>query len=120
MIGLITAVCFALAIPWPGRAVDSVEVGSLKVFQTVLVIVIFVVSGLTLRTEEIKDAVKQWFAFIVGAISILFITPCMAFALVALPLQPPAYKYGLAIFALVPTTIASGITLVQSEKDVLA
>lgn len=107
---------FALAIPWPGKAINSVKVGDFKVFQTIEIIIIFIITGLTLRTKEIYDALKAWFPFIVGAVTILIITPCAAFALVALPFSPRAYSYGLAIFALVPTTIASGITLVSVSQ----
>lgn len=115
VIGLVSAIVFSLACPWPGRAVNSVKVGDYKVFSTINIITIFVISGLTLRTEEIKDALTKWWALLIGLVSIMLITPCAAFALVELPFSNPVYAYGLAIFALVPTTIASGITLVQGE-----
>lgn len=116
VIGLITAIVFSLAVPWPGREVESWSVGSWGIVSTINVVTIFIISGLTLQTDHIKDAVRQWAAALVGCISILLITPCAAFVLVDLPFEPPAYRYGLAIFALVPTTIASGITLVTAAR----
>lgn len=116
VIGLLTAVVFALAIPWPGRAINSVKIGDFRVFQTIEIILIFLITGLTLRTKEIQDALRAWFPYLVGASSILFITPCAAFVMTELPFQPPSYSYGLAIFALMPTTIASGITLVSTAQ----
>jgi len=38
VIGLVTAIVFSLACPWPGRAVNSVKVGSFKVFSTINII----------------------------------------------------------------------------------
>lgn len=116
VIGLVNAVWFSLACPWPGRAVNSVAVGSWRVFQTINIVTIFIISGLTLKTEHIKDAVRRWGAALIGIISIMLITPSAAFVMVELPFNPETYKYGLAIFALVPTTIASGITLVTAGR----
>lgn len=116
VVGLLTAIAFSLACPWPGRAVNSVKVGSFRVFQTACIVVIFVIAGLTLRTDEIRDALRQWWGFLVGVASIMLVTPCAAFALVALPFSDPAYATGLAIFALTPTTIASGVTLVTAGR----
>jgi len=116
VIGLITAVVISLAIPWPGKEVESWSIGSWGIVSTINVVTIFVVSGLTLQTDHIKDAVKQWAAALVGCITILLITPCAGFAIVNLPFEPPAYTYGLAVFALVPTTIASGVTLVTVAR----
>lgn len=116
VIGLITAVVFSLAVPWPGRAVASVKIGSWHVFGTINIVTIFIISGLTLKTDHIKDAARAWVAALLGTVSILLITPCAAFVLVEIPFSPPAYTYGLAIFALVPTTIASGITLVTAAR----
>jgi sodium/bile acid cotransporter 7 len=116
VVGLITAIVFSLAVPWPGREVASWKVGSWGIVSTINIVTIFIISGLTLQTDHIKDAVRQWPAALIGTISILLITPCAGFVLVALPFSPPAYSYGLAIFALVPTTIASGITLVTAAR----
>jgi sodium/bile acid cotransporter 7 len=116
VIGLITAIVFSLAVPWPGKEVDSWSVGDWGIVSTINVVTIFIVSGLTLKTDHIKDAVRQWAAALVGCISILLITPCAGFAVVNLPFEPPAYRYGLTIFALVPTTIASGVTLVTAAR----
>ncbi len=99
---------FSLAWPVPGKWVNSLQVNGWKIVQTINVVTIFIISGLMLQTKEIKDAVRQWPAALLGIISILFITPTAAFALARIPFTPPQYTYGLVIFALVPTTIASG------------
>jgi solute carrier family 10 (sodium/bile acid cotransporter), member 7 len=101
-----------MAWPVPGEAVASVEIDGNSVFQNLAIIVIFFITGICLRTEEVKDAIRQWVASVTGIILILLVTPTFAFAVNAIPFSPEAYAYGLAIFCLVPTTIASGITLV--------
>jgi sodium/bile acid cotransporter 7 len=46
--------------------------------------------------------------------SILFVTPCLGFALRVIPLNPPEFAAGLALFAAVPTTLGVGVSLVRS------
>ncbi len=75
---------------------------------TLLVCVIFVVSGLTLKTSDIVKAVKEWRGIVTGLALILAVTPTAAFAAVNIPLEPKEFRYGLAVFCCVPTTLSSG------------
>ena len=51
-----------------------------------------------------------------GVVAILGVTPCLGFALRALPLTPPDFAAGLAVFAAVPTTLGVGEALVHASK----
>jgi hypothetical protein len=52
-------------------------------------------------------------AVVYGVAAILFITPLVSLAVLALPLQPPVLALGLAVFCCMPTALSSGITLTQ-------
>jgi solute carrier family 10 (sodium/bile acid cotransporter), member 7 len=74
----------------------------------------FIISGLTLKTDDIKMAVssKGRGGFIYGLLAILLLTPLVGFLAIQLPFSRPEFAYGLAIFCAVPTTIASGVSMV--------
>lgn len=67
----------------------------------------FFISGLTLRTDEMRSALTRRNALGTGwgLLSIMGVTPLLAFAVRGLPLQPPEYATGLTIFCIVPTTV---------------
>jgi hypothetical protein len=92
--GLVLCVAGALAWPVPGNAVHSVTIGSFRVMQTVNISTIFLLAGLVLHTEEIKDAFRHFPALLLGTISILFISPCAAFILGRIHFHPIVYTYG--------------------------
>ena len=80
--------------------------------------IVFFISGLTLKTDELKTAFTKrtlpgtLFAFA----SIVGFTPVLAFAVRDLPLTPSAFATGLAIMCVVPTTLGVGVSLVTSAK----
>lgn len=74
----------------------------------------FFISGLVLKTEEIKKASSHWQAIIYGLVAILAVTPCLGFLFKIIPLNPIEFTYGLVIFCLVPTTLGIGISLVRT------
>ena len=80
--------------------------------STFNVFIIFVISGATLKTEDVWAALKAWQGLVAGLIAILLVTPCFGFGLINIPLGPEEFSIGLAIFAIVPTTLTSGVTLV--------
>ena len=86
------------------------------------IIIVFFISGLTLDTKEIGRALKEWPGVVWGFITILGITPCLGFALIAIPFTPPEFAAGLAIFSAAPTTLGVGAALVRQSKgnDALA
>jgi SBF-like CPA transporter family (DUF4137) len=114
-IGLATSLLVGLTWPWLGQQVATPQAGEYgDLVPTLLVIVIFVISGLTLKTDDIKQAAtkKGRAGTIYGLLAILGITPLLGFGVIRLPLAEPEFAYGLAVFCAVPTTIASGVSMV--------
>jgi solute carrier family 10 (sodium/bile acid cotransporter), member 7 len=85
-----------------------------KIVSTFNICTIFVISGLTLKTDEAVKALKLPYGLIYGLLAILIITPMMGFAVVRIPFSEEAFARGLAIFCAVPTTLSSGVTLVAA------
>lgn len=56
----------------------------------------------------------RW-GFLWGLLAILGITPIVGFAAVQIPFSRPEFSYGLAIFCAVPTTLASGNSMVNQS-----
>ena len=109
---------WALAWPAPGKAVGKPKVEGYRVIQTINVIVIFIISGLTLKTDDIKEALSKegrW-GFIYGVVAILGITGCIGFVAAEIPFDVDEFSYGLAVFCVVPTTLSSGVTLVMNVR----
>jgi sodium/bile acid cotransporter 7 len=74
--------------------------------------IVFLISGLQLRTAELRGLLSGRGALATGfgAASILGLTPLAAWALRGLPFEPREFATGLAIFATVPTTVGRGLT----------
>lgn len=113
-LGLVVAAVVGLACPGPGRFMATLPT------QHLAVSVIFLCSGLLLRTDEIRAALAAWKATVWGALVILLLTPVIG-ALIAfrLPLAPP-YQLGLALFCCMPTTLSSGIALTGQARGNVA
>lgn len=92
------------------------QVEDFRVVQTINVCTIFFISGLTLKTADIMAAVKAYVGFIYGLIAILIITPCIGFAMNEIPFSTKEFNVGLIVFASVPTTLTSGVTLVGQAR----
>ena len=116
---LALAVILGLAWPWLGQQVSaptvSIDGNSYRIVPSVLVLIIFLSSGLTLSTADIKKAAGEWIGAAYGILSILFVTPLLGFVALAIPFVPPEYSYGLALFTVMPTTLTSAVTLVGSS-----
>lgn len=115
-LGFALALVISLAWPAPGKAVSKPEVQEFRVLQTLNVIIIFIISGLTLRTDDIKTALSKEgiVGFGYGVFSTLVITACVGFAAAEIPFERKEFAYGLAVFCVVPTTLSSGVTLVMN------
>lgn len=109
-IGLIIAIAFGVLVPQPGIEVSKAPI------TTIGVCIVFFLSGLKLETKELKDAVREWRALVVGLVLILFATPLLAWPIVEIPFQTEEFPRGLSFFALMPTTISSGVIL-TSQAD---
>ena len=69
-----------------------------------------------LQPGEALTAIKSTLALVWGLAAILLITPLMAFAVLKLPLQPPAMALGLAIYCCMPTSLSTNIALTQVSR----
>lgn len=119
--GFSIALLFGLTLPSAGKAVASLQHSGWGVVQTACVVLIFVVSGATLRTEEIAHAFSTGRkALAYGVVSILGLTPLLGFLAARLPYEPREFRNGLALFCCVPTTLTSGVTLVRNAKGNVA
>ncbi len=104
-IGLVGVALFGLWVPSPGIYMAGLPT------QYVAVGIIFICSGMLLRTSEVRSALSAWKATAWGAGSILFFTPLIGSTLaLQLPIAPE-FQLGLALFCCMPTTLSSGIAL---------
>jgi sodium/bile acid cotransporter 7 len=112
-VGLVTVALIGLLYPASGIYMATLPT------QYIAVTIIFICSGLTLRTEEIRKALSAWRATLWGDVSILLITPVLgAWLAYQLPLEQP-FQLGLALFCCMPTTLSSGLALtVQARGNV--
>ena len=76
---------------------------------------IFILSGLGLKTDDVKTALVQGKAILYSFVSINFMTGCVAFIMMQLPFKPKELAVGLAVFCSMPTTLSSGAVLVRSH-----
>jgi len=112
-LGFCVALAVGLGFPLPGAWLAGFEFGGYKLAQSVCIVLIFIVSGLTLKTSEVTAAIKAWLAYTYGIIAILFLTPFAGLAILQIPFEEPAFGVGFAVFCSVPTTLTSGVTLVN-------
>jgi len=121
-LGLILAVIIALSAPFLGIGASSLTIRGQNGLQIACVWVIFIISGLTLKTDDVLAALTAWRAVGFGIVSILFITPLLAplAGLIPLPNQPNEYSLGFIIFCAMPTTINSGVALAVQAKGSFA
>ncbi|XP_042017375.1 probable sodium/metabolite cotransporter BASS4, chloroplastic isoform X3 [Salvia splendens] len=110
-LALICGVLLGLANPGPGCLADKLCVSKISTFG------IFVISGLTLRSDEIGAATEAWPVGLFGLASILFFTPLFSKIILMLNLQPQEFVTGLAIFCCMPTTLSSGVALTRVLFD---
>jgi len=115
-IGLALALLLGLVLPELGRALASASLGEWGVVQTLCMVVIFVISGLTLKTDDVFAALRVWRAIAFGVASILFITPTLALVPGQLTFLDRSFQVGFLLFCCMPTTINSGVALAQSAK----
>ncbi len=115
-ISFLIATILAISWPVPGAAVASWQGGNIRIVQAINNALVFLISGLTLRSDDFRAMLRHWVGVLFGFVAILVITPCLGFGLVRLPLQPPEFAVGLAIFSVVPTTLGVGVALTAASK----
>jgi len=72
------------------------QVGNYSIVETICIIVIFVISGLVLKTEELLAAVRHPFPLLYGLVAILGITPMLGFATIHIPFHPREFAIGVS------------------------
>ena len=113
-VGLITMLVAGAAYPPPGRSLDDTPL------STILIAVIFFVSGLFLETSAVWGALTSWRATLFGVVSVLVVTPLAGFVANWIGFSPPEVSVGLAIFAAMPTTMSSCVILTGIAKGNVA
>ena len=113
-VGLLAAAVVGFFFPRPGLYMAELPT------QYVAVSIIFFLSGLMLKTDEVHAALAAWKATSWGCVSILFATPFLG-AVIAfqLPMEP-AFQFGLALFCCMPTTLTSGVALTAQARGNVA
>ncbi|XP_047249588.1 probable sodium/metabolite cotransporter BASS4, chloroplastic isoform X3 [Capsicum annuum] len=106
-LALIGGVALGLANPTLGCLADRYYLSKVSTFG------IFIISGLTLRSDEVGAAAEAWPVGLFGLVSILFFTPFFSKIILLLKLQPQEFVTGLAIFSCMPTTLSSGVALTR-------
>jgi sodium/bile acid cotransporter 7 len=117
MVGLCCSLLAGLIYPPPGIFLHDLSLGCVTV-PRVAVVVIFLVSGLGL------DSPNQWNKpkpLIMGIVFVLFVTPLVAIPVMMLPemgvpIEHKALLQGMSLFCAVPTTLASGVTMVKQAN----
>jgi solute carrier family 10 (sodium/bile acid cotransporter), member 7 len=105
-IGLVVLVVFGFLVPVPGKFL-----GDSTPLSTINVVVIFFVSGMKLKMQDVKSAFRDWGALTVGMVMILGVTPLFGFIASTVDMGSVAVSNGLALFCAMPTTISSGVLL---------
>lgn len=112
--------------PLPGREANNLDFGGIcfnlrieddeicvyRSLSQLFVSIIFLLSGIKLKTDEIKSALKEWKAVIFGIISILTLAPCLTFWMITWPFKEEQFAIGLTIFFSQGTTLSSGVIIV--------
>lgn len=116
LFALFTAVLVALSYPLPGRLASSYTASDFRIIEFCNNIVVFLISGLTLRIEELHSVLQYKYLVLYGIISINFITTLLCFVTLRFPFPTQWYAFGLTIFCCVPTTLGVGVALTQEAK----
>lgn len=101
-VGLAYSTLFGFLVPAPGIAVSRTPVNTISICG------IFFISGLQLQTEEVKKALRAYWAYTYGILAILLLSPLTSLLIAQLPFDPPELPLGQALFMAMPTTVSSG------------
>lgn len=104
-IGFAVAFLVGLAFPAPGKVLN--DLGGSRA----CIALIFVISGLRLKTAELQTAFGAPVTVLSGLVSSLALTPAIAFALIRAPFSALELARGLALFVCGPSTLSSGVVL---------
>jgi len=97
----------------PGKFLGELESNDWAVISAINISLIFFLQGLGLKTDDMKAAMRAYKAVSYGIVAILGITGLYGFIMFHIPFSPAEFSYGAALFCTVPTTLTSGVTLVN-------
>jgi sodium/bile acid cotransporter 7 len=110
------ALIWGLAFPYPGAYLRQFEIADRCIIQFINVCIVFFISGLTLKVEELKDIWKHKYIILYGFLVINFFTTLLAPLFLSFAFIKKEFRLGLAIFSTVPTTLGVGVSLTQQCK----
>ncbi len=122
LVGFGLAIIIALAAPIAGMTVSKPKfMGKKSIVQFINTCIVFLISGLTLKVEDLSSVYKQLPNLSYGIFTINFITTWLAPLFLTFTfISNINYRIGLAIFANVPTTLGVGVALTGIAKgDIL-
>ncbi len=105
LVSFSVALLFALIYPSAGKLVHSWSVGSFVVMELLNYLIVFFISGFTLKLEELKAVVKHRIPIAYSLIAINVVTTFLGFILIRFPYLINEFQIGETIFACVPTTL---------------
>jgi len=114
MIGLCLSLSIGLIFPAPGLALKGVKLGAWGIPQFAVVL-IFILSGIALQSPKEFWQPK---ALIMGGAFVLFITPLIGWPMLHFLRDHVELTLlqGMALFCAVPTTLSSGVAMVQQAN----
>lgn len=122
VLGICCALTAGLLYPPPGEALHDVKLGSCVglgeiTIPKLAVVVIFLVSGLGLDSPSQSNKPKP---LALGVLFVLFVTPLLCIPIMKLPAMGIDVNItllqGMSLFCAVPTTLASGVTMVRQAN----
>lgn len=116
LFALSVAVLVAFSYPLPGKLASSYTASDFRIIEFCNNVMVFLISGITLKIEELQSVFKYKYLVIYGLVSINFITTLLCFVTVRFPFPTETYAVGLTIFCSVPTTLGVGVALTQEAK----
>lgn len=107
------AITVALIFPTPGATLGSILFDGKSFIQSINTIIVFFISGITLKVEDFADLSKYTKPILYGILSINLLTTVLAPFFLHATFLAPNFRLGLTIFSCVPTTLGVGVALTQ-------
>eukprot|EP01040_Poterioochromonas_malhamensis_P013782 gene13782-15198_t len=107
------AITVALIFPTPGATLGLILYNGKSLIQSINTIIVFFISGITLKVEDFADLSKYTKPILYGILSINLLTTVLAPFFLHATFLAPNFRLGLTIFSCVPTTLGVGVALTQ-------
>ena len=118
LIALSIAVIIAFLAPDIGYQASQEKLGyqAYGLIEFMNNVLVFLISGLTLKVEEMKEIWNSKWLVVYGLVTINFITTLISFITKEITFKTEEYAIGLSIFVTVPTTLGVGVALTLASK----